>query len=103
MYSKKNLENRTDGLPGSHLVVKGIIDLQNSIKSEESLLVLIASPRLRALGFDVPELSIQRPVEHQLYQMIEINKKEGSHSYYNSLIGLIVSFARAYSSERYRK
>ncbi len=39
--------------PGGDLVVKGLADLDQHRISEDALLVLLAAPRLRGLGFHV--------------------------------------------------
>jgi hypothetical protein len=41
-------------LPGHELVSVGLADLAAGRESETSLVVAMAAPRLRALGFDVP-------------------------------------------------
>ena len=41
-------------LPGAELVEAGLADLVAGTETDEALLVSIAAPRLRALGFDVP-------------------------------------------------
>jgi hypothetical protein len=65
-------------------------------------LVLIAGPRLRNLGIRIPERDHPRPFEHQLYELLEERLGSGAHSYYNSLIRRIVSFARALEREQSR-
>ena len=78
--------------PGAELVRAGLEDLAAGRESEASLLVSMAAPRLRALGFDVPA----GPAEpsHRLYALLE-SEDEGAHSRYNALVGRAVSFARA--------
>ncbi len=83
-------------LPGGDLVADGLSDLSNGQCSENALLVLIASPRLRTLGIDVPELhNVAMPYEHRLYERLEHQYGAGAHSRYNALIRRIVSFAHA--------
>ena len=82
-------------LPGADLVERGLADLRHGRTSDESLLVLIAAPRLRALGLEVPSRSYPGPCEHLLYDRLEQRLGAGAHSHYNSLIRRIVSFARA--------
>ena len=85
-------------LPGSELVNQGIIDLENNLESEESLLILVAAHRLRNLGFKITAAAVtDESPEHRLYRLIEKRKGDGAHSYYNSLLRRMVSFARAYS------
>jgi hypothetical protein len=62
-------------------------------ESEASLLVAMAAPRLRALGFDVPASGSERP-SHRLYELLTQSDRD-AHSRYNALVGQIASFARA--------
>src|SRR5579862_5058874 len=85
-------------LPGGDLVTKGLADLANHVHSEEALLVLIAEPRLRGLGFEVPAApEVSLPYEHALFTAIEERDPDGAHAAYNALLGRIVSFASAIS------
>ncbi len=86
-------------LPGEDLVTQGLKDLKEGRESEASLLLLVAGPRLRSLGIAVPARTSPRPFEHLLYELIEDRLGKGAHSYYNSLIRRIVSYARALSNE----
>lgn len=79
--------------PGSELVTAGLVDLADGCESEASLLVSMAAPRLRALGFAVPVSREERP-SHRLYELIAA-RDGGAHSRYNALVARIVSFARA--------
>ncbi len=79
--------------PGHELVSAGLLDLAAGRESESGLLVAMAAPRLRALGFDVPEGGGERP-SHRLYELLS-ESGQGAHSRYNALIARIVSFARA--------
>ncbi len=86
--------------PGGDLVAKGLADLNLEILSEEGLLVLVASPRLRDLGIDVPCVEgISMPYEHALFEAIEARMPRGAHGAYNALIERVVSFANAYRPE----
>jgi hypothetical protein len=79
--------------PGHELVSAGLSDLAADRESESSLLVAMAAPRLRRLGFEVPEGGGERP-SHRLYELLtETNL--GAHSRYNALVARVVSFARA--------
>jgi hypothetical protein len=80
-------------LPGHELVSAGLADLAADRESESGLLVAMAAPRLRALGFDVPEGGGERP-SHRLYELLS-EADSGAHSRYNALVARIVSFARA--------
>ncbi len=79
--------------PGHEIVSVGLADLAAGRESEASLLVSMAAPRLRALGFAVPADGIERP-SHRLYELLS-DGDDGAHSRYNALVGRVVSFARA--------
>jgi hypothetical protein len=89
------------GLPGADLVLTGLPELQQEEPTECALLVLIASPRLRRLGFQIPERpDIARPYEHRLYELLERDHGAGAYSRYNSLLRRIVSFSQALEHRR---
>ena len=87
------MKNVPTSFPGHELVSAGLSDLAAGRESESSLLVAMAAPRLRRLGFDVPAGGSKRP-SHRLYELLT-ETSLGAHSRYNALIGRIVSFARA--------
>jgi hypothetical protein len=87
------MKDAPTSLPGHELVSTGLLDLAAGRESESSLLVAMAAPRLRTLGFDVPEGGGERP-SHRLYELLS-ETEQGAHSRYNALVGRIVSFARA--------
>ena len=95
-------ENIQASLPGEDLVTQGLADLAKGILSESALLVLVAGPRLRGLGIEVPQWSLGEPFEHALYSLIEERLGTAAHSYYNSLIRRIVSYAHALEREQSR-
>jgi hypothetical protein len=80
-------------LPGHEIVSEGLADLELGRESEAALLVAMAAPRLRSLGFEVPAGGAERP-SHRLYELLS-EKGEGPHSRYNALVARVVSFARA--------
>ena len=80
-------------LPGHEIVSQGIEDLAAGRDSESALLVAMAAPRLRSLGFGVPAGGGERP-SHRLYEMLS-DDGDGVHSRYNALVARVVSFARA--------
>ena len=88
------------GYPGGDLVHQGLLDLASGTQSVAALLVMVASPRLRALGLPLRELP-QLPIsyEHALFEAIEARRPEGAHAEYNALIAKVVSFANAYRRE----
>jgi hypothetical protein len=83
-----------DALPGSDLIRQGLRDLESGAETIESLLVLIGAPRLRRLGFDVPDDTPYLP-EDRLYAKLVEEDSDSAHSRYNALIGKLVSFERA--------
>lgn len=82
-----------EALPGADLIRDGLRDLENGVESVESLLVLVGAPRLRRLGFDVPDTP-DFPEDH-LYATLAEEYGNGAHSKYNALIRKLVSFERA--------
>jgi hypothetical protein len=89
-------------LPGEELVQKGISDLAQGELTEEALLVLIAAPRLRNLGIEIPDVANVPRCEHRLYERLEERLGTGAHSYYNGLVRRIVSFSHALEREHER-
>ena len=86
-------------LPGQELVEQGLGDLARNHMTDLALLVLIAAPRLKRLGVDVPEADFTRPYEHLLFARLDERLGTAAHSYYNSLIRRIVSYERALERE----
>jgi hypothetical protein len=82
-----------DELPGYDLVSAGLVDLAAGRESIAALLVAMAAPRLRGLGFEVPAGARAAP-SHRLYELLSL-ADGGAHSRYNALVGRMVSFARA--------
>jgi hypothetical protein len=80
-------------LPGAELVERGVRDLAEGVESTESLLVSIGRPRLRRLGFDVPE-GFPAP-EQRLYELLRARHGDAAHARYNALVRRLVSFERA--------
>jgi hypothetical protein len=80
-------------LPGHELVSAGLTDLAAGRESESALIVAMAAPRLRALGYDVPPSPVQRP-SHRLYELLAQNGRD-PHSRYNALVRRMMRFARA--------
>jgi hypothetical protein len=87
------MNNVPASFPGHELVSGGLADLSSGRESEASLLVTMAAPRLRALGFDVPAAR-GKDASHRLYELLA-ERDEGAHSRYNALVGRMVSFTRA--------
>jgi hypothetical protein len=81
-------------LPGHEIVSQGLSDLAAGRESEAALVVAMAAPRLRSVGFDVPAGGGEQP-SHRLYELLSSEAGQGAHSRYNALVARIVSFARA--------
>ncbi len=81
-------------LPGGDLIEAGLDDLSRGIDSIPALLVLIGAPRLRRLGYAVPETGESDP-ERRLYETLAFSDQDSAHSRYNALIRRLVSFERA--------
>jgi hypothetical protein len=56
-------------LPGHEIVSEGLLDLGAGRETESALLVAMAAPRLRSLGFDVPPGGGEQP-SHRLYELL---------------------------------
>lgn len=82
-----------ESLPGGDLIAEGFNDLAAGRESAAALLVSIAAPRLRLLGWNVPS-PIAHP-EERLYASLAEQYGDGAHSRYNALIRRLVSFQRA--------
>jgi hypothetical protein len=87
------LQTQAD-LPGHEIVSEGLSDLAAGRESESALLVAMAAPRLRTLGFEVPAGGDTNPA-HRLYELLAADTGRGAHSRYNALVARMVSFARA--------
>jgi hypothetical protein len=81
------------GLPGADLIATGLDDLGRERETIESLLVSIGAPRLRRLGYVVPE-GIPQP-EQRLYALLATVHTASAHSRYNAWVRRLVSFERA--------
>ena len=83
----------SDALPGADLIREGLRDLERGVESVPALLVLVGAPRLRRLGFEVPDTPYFP--EDRLYEQLTAVHGDGAHSAYNALIRRLVSFERA--------
>jgi hypothetical protein len=82
------------GLPGGELVDEGLADLAEGIVSRASLVVSLASPRLRREG--VPVGRVEPDADVRLYRLLEEEAGDAlAHARYNALRREIVSFANA--------
>ena len=85
-------------LPGAELIEAGLADLATGTETDEALLVSIAAPRLRALGFEVPPPFAD--AELRLYHRLAARHGAGAHARYNALVRRLVSFQRAAACAR---
>ncbi len=97
----ENAEGKWDGLPGAELIEQGIRDLQEQKLTEHALLVLVGEPRLRSLHIQFPPFRppIAGPVEHALYDLLELSHGEEAFNRYNTLLRRMTSFAHALERE----
>ena len=84
-----------DQLPGEDIVRAGLRDLHQRRDTPEAALVLMARPRLEAVGIDVPPHASDEPPGHRLYGLLLEDDPGTAHSRYNALVARMVSFARA--------
>ena len=86
------------GLPGGELIDAGLADLAAGVTSAESLLVSLASTRLRREG--VPMTSVEPDPDMRLYELLAATEGDLAHARYNALRSEVVSFANACRSAR---
>jgi len=83
-------------LPGGDLILRGIEELASGDTGEYGLLVLVASTRLGDLGLKLPiRDDIVRPVNLQLYELLQCSYGTGAYSRYNALLRSLSSFLHA--------
>ncbi len=82
------------GAPGADLVAAGVGDLEAGRETVAALLVSMAGTRLRSVGVDVAPRGSERP-SHRLYDLLAAEDAMTAHSWFNSLVGRLSSFARA--------
>jgi hypothetical protein len=80
-------------LPGGDLIEVGLDDLRRRDETIAALLVAIGAPRLRRLGYDVPD--VVRDPERRLYELLARTHVPSAHGRYNALVRRLVSFERA--------
>jgi hypothetical protein len=97
-----NRVEREPSLPDQELVEQGLADLEMGQVTDYSLLLLIAAPRLKRQGIEIPNLAIPWLYEHQLFARLTECLGAAAYSYYNSLIRRVVSYARALEPEQGR-
>jgi hypothetical protein len=87
------------GMPGGELVDDGLSDLAYGKVTIPSLLVSLASARLRREG--VPVGAVHQRPEEQLYRMLARSSGDLAHARYNAYRRQLVSFADACRRARF--
>lgn len=85
-------------LPGQELIDRGLRDLGRRAPTEAALLVSVGAPRLRQLGYPVPD-PFPDP-EQALFTLLAGEDPASAHSRYNALVRRLVSFERAAACAR---
>jgi hypothetical protein len=80
-------------LPGGDLVLAGLDDLRRGDETVAALLVSIGAPRLRRIGYAVPQAHPEP--EQRLYALLAREDAASAHGRYNALVRRLVSFERA--------
>ena len=83
----------TAHLPGGELIEAGLADLRSGLVTIESLMVSIAAPGLRDVGFTVDDTIPD--AELQLYALLSARDGAAAHSQYNALLRRVASFRHA--------
>lgn len=85
-------------LPGGALIEAGLADLAAGRETVPSLLVAVATHRLRQAGLDVPAHDFHE-AELRLYRLLGRDDASSAYSRYNALLRRLVSFAHALERE----
>ncbi|HYX87576.1 MAG TPA: hypothetical protein VE777_21600 [Gaiellales bacterium] len=85
-------------LPGAELVGPGLKDLERRAETVNSLLVSIASRRLRDAG--LPVATPLPDPELRLYDLLSREHGDAAHARMNALVRRLVSFERALACAR---
>jgi hypothetical protein len=85
-------------LPAGEMIDRGLADLAAGVTSRESLLVSLASARLRREG--VPVGVREANPDERLYALLTETEGDLAHTRYNALRQQIVSFANACRAAR---
>ena len=94
-------QNKYFGIPGWEIVWRGMKDIsQGKPNTANALLVYMAAPRLRFLGFDIPEYPLRNGRPHLLLYGLLRRQKKDAHSQYNALQRRLVSFCSVLESIR---
>lgn len=82
-------------LPGGDLVAAGLDALDRGELTVPALLVAVGGPRLRRLGYRVPDVP---DPERRLHELLAREDEDSAHGRYNALVRRLVSFERAAES-----
>lgn len=91
-------------IPGLEMIEHGLADLAAGRETPESLLVEIAAPRLRFLGYAVPERlpgSAADP-EIRLYRLLGAERNPDPYREYNALLRRLGRTCRALEARLFR-
>ena len=87
-------------LPGGEILKDGLRDLEAGVRSVCALLVLIAAPRLRRCGIQIPQgVSSSALPEHELYDLLVAEHGPEAYRHYRSLLRRLVSLENALDSQ----
>ena len=85
----------TEQLPGADLIEEGLLDFTSNRSTVASLLVSIASPRLRACGLlNCQDSDIPADAELKLYRLLSLTPGD-PYPRYNALLRQLISFEHA--------
>jgi hypothetical protein len=89
-----------DHLPGGEILQAGLRDLESGVRSVNSLLLLIARPRLTRHGIRLPECAMTPGLpEHELYQLLTAMHGPEAYRHYRSLLRRLVSLENSLDSQ----
>jgi hypothetical protein len=91
-------------IPGLEEIERGMADLASGRETPESLLVEIAAPRLRFLGYQVPAASLPAATdpEIRLYRLLGTQGDPDPYRAYNALLRRLGRTCRALESRIFR-
>ena len=81
------------GLPGGEMIDSGLNDLVSGNETIESLVVLLAAPRLRSEGIPLPRTAILPDADRRLYRILERTTGDLAHARYLAHLRQVASFA----------
>ena len=89
-----------DHLPGGDILINGLRDLQDGVRSIDALLVLVATPRLTRCGIRIPQArSTSELPEHDLFRRLSVEHGPEAYRLYRSLLRRLVSLENALESQ----